>query len=224
MPSVVKSSSPTEKKRFQVRGDGQGRDTAPGGAARADLAPATSTSKVATSAPFVGELRSLEFLSSRDTSALGANGLNSRFPQLPAPTYLDLSCCGFSSVTPPVLSSVPRLRVLGLAENRLTSLPKHLGQRLQELRDIDLSGNPLASVSFRTFVGTTSLEGIALDDHDLSQIDKSLEFLVDGFPRLQELSMSGMPGNEWPRLSRARLERFAARLPARDPDAIAEFE
>lgn len=161
----------------------------------------------------------------RRSSALGmaAEAPHFGFPSVAFPflTHLDLSRCMFPTVPPAVLS-MPRLRVLNLTLNRLRELPGDLGQRLPRLREISLRSNLFSAFPLRALAGAASLEKIDVSRVSLLQIQEPLDSLVDSLPRMRETRMSGR-ATAWTRDSRAHLERFAARLRARDPAAVVEF-
>jgi len=171
---------------------------------------------------FIGELQALEHLNLFYNQELGDGAPWVPFAKPSPLTYLDLSWCRLTSMPAAVLSSMPRLRVLNLFCNSFTSLPDNLGQRLRELREIQLSVTSLATAaSLRALAGASSLEKIDLSysfGADL-KVEEQLDFLLENFPRLRETKLV----RRWSFASRAHLQRFAERLKERDPTAIVGF-
>ena len=147
---------------------------------------------------------------------------------------------------PAKISSLKKLKELTL-DCRLSSLPKELGE-LSGLTKLDLATNnnlgkapeeeafpaelgnmkslrelSLSSCGLRTvpaFVGELeSLEVLDLTENDV-QIYTSLDFLVEGCPRLRKVRVSKEPHSAcWTRESLAHLDAFKAKLLAVSPNA-----
>jgi hypothetical protein len=109
-----------------------------------------------------------------------------------------------------------------LCSNHLRALPESFGQRLPDLREVDLSDNDFASLPLRALAGATSLEKIDFVAVVHSKIEvPPLDFLLENHPRLKEVRMIRSSG--WSAASRANLEAFAAKLRERDPAATVRF-
>ena len=160
-----------------------------------------------------------------------------------------LVAIGRFSKIPAKISSLKKLDELKLS-NSLSSLPKELG-KLSRLEKLDLSGNAdlgeepvdeafpaalgkmkslreldLSNCELRavpTFVGELkSLEVLNLSWNEDLEIDSPLDFLVEGCPRLREVTMhlQQLWGSErWGPESRAHLKALEAKLRTKNPNA-----
>ena len=170
---------------------------------------------------FVGHLKSLEDLYLHNNSSMGsALGSLASFGELPMLTLLSLGSCGLSSLPPAVLSSMPRLRSLLLANNSLTTQLEDLGRRLPELEGIDLGENAFAAVP-RALGGATKLETILLDKNPQLQVEEPLDFLLN-LLLLKELWLTKPQGSTWSLRSAEIVAEFCAKLKRSEPEAVVE--
>ena len=126
--------------------------------------------------------------------------------------YLSLASCGLIEVTE---LSLPSLLTLDLSDNHLTSITDQLLSRLPNLRHLMLANNPLYSVFGRHFASrqvfanlrTLDLSGVSLPEMDVSALSvfPSLNtlnlshcgvdrVLGDGFQALQQLRVLDLRG------------------------------
>ena len=139
---------------------------------------------------------------------------------------LDL-CCDLRSL-PKELGELSGLTKLDLSQNRDLgtalpageAFPAELG-KMKSLRDLNLSECGLSAVP--AFVcELKSLESLNLSYCAEAQIRTPLDFLIKGCPRLRVVMLHKFTGEGWNAASRALLKAFAAKLVAKNPDALVE--
>ena len=133
---------------------------------------------------------------------------------------LNLSWCGLSSL-PKEMGELSGLTMLNCHLNKNLggaphdgAFPAELG-KLKSLRELHLSSCDLRAVP--AFVGELkSLEVLSLTHNKELQIDAPLDFLVEGCPRLREVTMHG---RWWGPEALAHIKAFEAKLLAKNPNA-----
>ena len=169
------------------------------------------------------ELRKLELIGHSRIRAIPA-----QISSLKKLKELSLRLCSLSS-PPKELGELSELATLDLAGNSFLgdspqdeAFPAELG-RMKSLRELGLSSCGLRAVP--AFVGGLESLGILQILRNDEQIYATLDVLIEGCPRLREVGLCSGP-NDGPLTpeSRAHLEAFAAKLLAKDPNAVVIFE
>ena len=141
---------------------------------------------------------------------------------------LSLFCNDLSSL-PKELGELSALTGLALGGNEdLGKTPEDEAfpaelKKMKSLRELyfGTGGGRGSGCGLRTvpaFVGEQeSLETLDLSHNEDLQIDASLDFLIEKFPRLRSVDLCNL--SEWTRKSRAHLRAFKAKLRAKNPGA-----
>ena len=179
----------------------------------------------------LGKLSRLEKLDLSGNEDLGEEPVDEAFPaalgKMKSLRELDLRYCGLSSLHQG-LGELSRLTRLNLGHNNELGNALHAGEafpaalgKMKSLRELDLSNCELRAVP--TFVGELkSLEVLNLSWNEDLEIDSPLDFLVEGCPRLREVTMhlQQLWGSErWGPESRAHLKALEAKLRTKNPNA-----
>ncbi|KAH6930322.1 hypothetical protein HPB50_012627 [Hyalomma asiaticum] len=94
-------------------------------------------------------------------------------------------------VSPHAFRFVPTLKILGMAGNNLKSVPQRSLQTLKLLRSLDLSWNPLTTITESGLQGLPRLSVLRLNDlHELTKVEAHA---FGSLPGLKELHLSYNP-------------------------------
>ena len=176
---------------------------------------------------FPAELGKMKSLRDLNLSECGLSAVPAFVCELKSLESLNLSYCELRSL-PKELGELSGLTKLDLSRNRTLgatlpageAFPAELG-KMKSLRDLQL--NKCGHRTVPAFVGELeSLEVLNLSFVAEAQIRTPLDFLIKGCPRLRVVMLHKFTGEGWNAASRALLKAFAAKLVAKNPDALVE--